>query len=80
MVTVDAAVASVAYRSSEVVAIYPITPASAMGEHADEWTAKGRPNLWGAVPQVVEMRSEAADPRFPRGSAAHADADGTAPS
>ncbi len=60
MVTVDAneAVASVAYRLSEVVAIYPITPASAMGEHADEWSAKGRPNLWGAVPHVVEMQSE----------------------
>ncbi len=61
MVTVDAnqAVADVAYRLSEVVAIYPITPASAMGEHADEWAAKGRPNLWGAVPRVVEMQSEA---------------------
>jgi pyruvate-ferredoxin/flavodoxin oxidoreductase len=52
------AVATVAYRLSEVVAIYPITPASAMGEHADEWSAKGRPNLWGAVPRVVEMQSE----------------------
>jgi pyruvate-ferredoxin/flavodoxin oxidoreductase len=61
MVTVDAneAVASVAYRLSEVVAIYPITPASPMGEHADEWSAKHRPNLWGTVPQVVEMQSEA---------------------
>ncbi len=61
MVTVDAneAVASVAYRLSEVVAIYPITPASPMGEHADEWSAKQRPNLWGTVPQVVEMQSEA---------------------
>jgi len=60
MMTVDAneAVAAVAYRLSEVVAIYPITPASAMGEHADEWAAKGRHNLWGTVPQVVEMQSE----------------------
>lgn len=60
METVDAneAVAAVAYRLSEVVAIYPITPASAMGEHADEWAAKGHRNLWGTVPQVVEMQSE----------------------
>ncbi len=53
------AVASVAYRMSEVVAIYPITPASAMGEHADDWSTIGRPNLWGAIPQIVEMQSEA---------------------
>ena len=61
MVTIDAneAVASIAYRLSEVIAIYPITPASAMGEHADEWSAHGRPNMWGAVPTVVEMQSEA---------------------
>ena len=61
MDTVDAndAVASIAYRLSEVIAIYPITPASAMGEHADEWAAHRRPNLWGAIPTVVEMQSEA---------------------
>jgi pyruvate-ferredoxin/flavodoxin oxidoreductase len=53
------AVASVAYRVSEVIAIYPITPASAMGEHSDAWAADGRPNLWGAVPTVMEMQSEA---------------------
>ena len=52
------AVASVAYRLSEVVAVYPITPASAMGEWADEWSAAGRPNLWGQVPRIVEMQSE----------------------
>src|SRR5512141_1370740 len=52
------AVASVAYRLSEVVAIYPITPASPMAEHADEWSATSRPNLWGTVPEVVEMQSE----------------------
>jgi len=52
------AVASVAYRLNEVVAIYPITPASPMGEHADAWAAKGRRNLFGSVPQVVEMQSE----------------------
>jgi pyruvate-ferredoxin/flavodoxin oxidoreductase len=53
------AAASVAYRASEIIAIYPITPASPMAEHADEWSAKGRPNLWGTVPRVVEMQSEA---------------------
>ena len=53
------AAARVAYRLSEVIAIYPITPASPMGEHADDWAAAGQPNLWGLVPQVVEMQSEA---------------------
>ena len=59
-VTIDAneAVAQVAYQLSEVVAIYPITPSSAMGEWADQWAAQGRPNLWGSVPSVVEMQSE----------------------
>jgi pyruvate-ferredoxin/flavodoxin oxidoreductase len=52
------AVASVAYRASEVIAIYPITPSSPMGELADEWAAQRRPNLWGAVPDVIEMQSE----------------------
>jgi len=52
------ATARVAYALSEVVAIYPITPASPMGEHADDWAGAGRPNLWGAVPDVVEMQSE----------------------
>jgi pyruvate-ferredoxin/flavodoxin oxidoreductase len=52
------AVASVAYRASEVIAIYPITPSSPMGELSDEWSAQGRPNLWGAVPDVIEMQSE----------------------
>ncbi len=53
------AAASVAYRLSEVIAIYPITPSSTMGELADEWSAGGRPNLWGQVPEVTEMQSEA---------------------
>ena len=53
------AVARVAYRLNEVMAIYPITPASAMGEWADAWASEGRPNLWGQIPQVVEMQSEA---------------------
>jgi pyruvate-ferredoxin/flavodoxin oxidoreductase len=48
----------VAYRASEVIAIYPITPASPMGELADTWSAAGVPNAWGAVPRVVEMQSE----------------------
>jgi pyruvate-ferredoxin/flavodoxin oxidoreductase len=53
------AAATVAYALSEVIAIYPITPASPMGEHADTWSAAGRANLWGAVPEVVELQSEA---------------------
>ena len=53
------AVARVAYKLTEVAAIYPITPSSAMGEWADEWAAASKPNLWGTVPQVVEMQSEA---------------------
>jgi pyruvate-ferredoxin/flavodoxin oxidoreductase len=52
------ATASVAHRLSEVIAIYPITPSSGMGEFADEWSAKGKPNLWGTIPLVVEMQSE----------------------
>ncbi len=52
------AVARIAYLGSEVIAIYPITPASSMGEWADEWAAQGRPNLWGAVPTIIEMQSE----------------------
>ncbi len=59
--TIDAneAVASVAYRCSEVAAIYPITPSSPMGESAEAWTAVDRKNLWGTVPSIVEMESEA---------------------
>ena len=53
------AAALVAHRLSEVVAIYPITPASPMGELADAWSAAGRQNLWGTVPEVVELQSEA---------------------
>ncbi|NMC86659.1 MAG: pyruvate:ferredoxin (flavodoxin) oxidoreductase, partial [Anaerolineaceae bacterium] len=60
MITIDAneAVSRVAYFLSEVVAIYPITPSSTMGEHADAWAAAGVKNLWGTVPSVVEMQSE----------------------
>ena len=53
------AAARVAYALSEVLAIYPITPSSPMGEAADAWAAAGKPNLWGTVPDVVEMQSEA---------------------
>ena len=59
MVDGNEAAARVAYALSEVVAIYPITPASPMGELADAWSQAGRPNLWGVVPDVVEMQSEA---------------------
>ncbi len=52
------AVARVAYKLNEVIAIYPITPSSPMGEWADEWMSQGQPNLWGTVPTVVEMQSE----------------------
>jgi pyruvate-ferredoxin/flavodoxin oxidoreductase len=53
------AAASVAHRLSEVIAIYPITPSSTMGELADHWSTERRPNIWGDVPRVVEMQSEA---------------------
>ena len=61
MVAVDGneAAASVAHRVSEVIAIYPITPSSNMGEFSDEWSAHGKKNVWGNVPDVVEMQSEA---------------------
>ena len=52
------AVAHVAYRTSEVIAIYPITPSSSIGESADAWASAGKPNIWGTVPAVVEMQSE----------------------
>jgi pyruvate-ferredoxin/flavodoxin oxidoreductase len=59
-VTLDGneAAAHVAYQLSDVIAIYPITPSSAMGEWADQWAAERRPNLWGTAPTVVEMQSE----------------------
>jgi pyruvate-ferredoxin/flavodoxin oxidoreductase len=60
MITIDGneAAATVAHKVSEVIAIYPITPSSAMGELADQFSAHGSKNLWGAVPLVVEMQSE----------------------
>src|SRR5262252_3125138 len=58
--TLDAneAVANVAYRLNEVIAIYPITPSSPIGEWCDQWASEGVPNIWGTVPQVIEMQSE----------------------
>ncbi len=60
-VTIDGneAVANVAHALSEVIAIYPITPSTPMGELSDAWSAEGRTNLWGTVPHVIEMQSEA---------------------
>src|SRR6476620_6478230 len=60
-ITVDGneAAASVAYRASETIAIYPVTPSSTMAELCDEWASRKTPNLWGLVPVVAEMQSEA---------------------
>ena len=52
------AAASVAYRLKEIISIYPITPSSPMGEWSDQWRAEGRKNIWGTVPDVIEMQSE----------------------
>lgn len=61
LITLDGneAAAYVAHKTNEVIAIYPITPSSAMGEWADQWTAEGQPNIWGTIPLVQEMQSEA---------------------
>ena len=60
LVTIDGneAAAYVAHKLNEVIAIYPITPSSGMGELSDQWSSEGRANLWGTVPLVVEMQSE----------------------
>ncbi|HYX53217.1 MAG TPA: pyruvate:ferredoxin (flavodoxin) oxidoreductase [Candidatus Limnocylindrales bacterium] len=60
-VTIDGneAAAWVAHKINEVIAIYPITPSSAMGEWSDQWSSEGKTNIWGTVPQVIEMQSEA---------------------
>jgi pyruvate-ferredoxin/flavodoxin oxidoreductase len=60
MVTIDGneAAAYVAFRTNEVIAIYPITPSSNMGEWSDEWAAQGKKNIWGTIPSVTEMQSE----------------------
>jgi pyruvate-ferredoxin/flavodoxin oxidoreductase len=59
MIDGNEAVAKVAHKVNEVIAIYPITPSSPMGEHADAWSAAGKRNIWGTVPLIVEMQSEA---------------------
>ena len=60
-VTIDAneAVAKIAYVTNEVIAIYPITPASPMGEYADSWSETTKLNIWGQKPLVMQMQSEA---------------------
>ena len=59
-VTLDGneAAAYVAHKTNEVIAIYPITPSSNMGEWSDQWSAEGKPNIWGSIPSVIEMQSE----------------------
>ncbi len=61
LTTIDGneAAAYIAHLTNEVIAIYPITPASPMGEWSDEWSAQGRKNIWNSVPEVIEMQSEA---------------------
>ena len=60
MVTIDGneAAAYVAFKTNEIIAIYPITPSSPMGEWSDAWAAEGQRNIWGTVPSVTEMQSE----------------------
>jgi pyruvate-ferredoxin/flavodoxin oxidoreductase len=60
-VTIDGneAAAYVAHKTNEVIAIYPITPSSPMGEWSDQWSSEGKPNIWGTIPSVIEMQSEA---------------------
>ena len=60
VVTIDGneAAAYVAFRTNEVIAIYPITPSSLMGEWADQWASEGKKNIWGTIPLVQEMQSE----------------------
>ena len=58
MVDGNEAAASTAHRTNEVIAIYPITPSSPMGEFSDEWSSKGKTNIWGTIPSVTEMQSE----------------------
>ena len=60
LITVDGneAAALVAFQLSEAIAIFPITPSSAMAEHCDEWAGRGKSNLWGVIPEIAEMQSE----------------------
>ena len=72
LITVDGneAAASVAFRCNESIAIYPITPSSAMVELCDDWASQGRTNIWGTIPQIAEMQSEAGAAGAVHGSAA----------
>ena len=60
LVTIDGneAAAYVAHKINEVIAIYPITPSSTMGEWSDQWSSEGKKNIWGTIPTVTEMQSE----------------------
>ena len=59
-VTIDGneAAAYIAHKTNEVIAIYPITPSSGMGELSDAWSVNGRTNIWGTIPKVEELQSE----------------------
>ena len=74
-VTVDGneAAAYVAHQTNEVIAIYPITPSSPMGEFSDGWSAVGRKNIYGTVPDVIEMQSEGGAAGALRSSAGRCD-------
>ena len=67
LITVDGneAAASVAFRVSESIAIFPITPSSPMAEICDEWASRGKTNLWGVIPEIAEMQSETAPVSLP---------------
>src|SRR5262245_49534207 len=69
-ITINAneAAASVAFRLSEAIAIYPITPSSPMAELCDEWASRGKTNLWGVVPELAEMQSEGGAARAVHGA------------
>lgn len=58
----NSAAAYVVHATNEVIAIYPITPSSPMGEISDQYSAQGQKNIWGTVPHVEEMQSEAGQP------------------
>src|SRR5246500_4239097 len=62
------AAASVAYRLNGVIAIYPITPSSPMGEWSDQWNSQHKKNIWGAIPDVIEMQSEGGAAGAPHGA------------
>jgi len=69
-VTIDGneAAAYIAHKTNEVIAIYPITPASPMGELSDEWSARKQTNIWGSVPEIIKMQSEVGAARTVHGA------------